>query len=139
MVTIHPTEIERIIEYGGVVVDGFLQPDSDGKHCPFKTEEGLCSVHDKKPFGCRASPFTLNKNLVLVVRNKYRLMRCFKRGTVPVYIAHKQSLISIIGENNWQKLDKYVQQGIPSLLVSIPCHICGMLVDNDVAKKRKRR
>ena len=82
MITIHPSEQAAIEGLGGRVIDGLLQPKTGCRKCPFKTPEHLCGIHfsGSKPFGCIASPFTLNANDTLIVRNRYRLLKCYNDG-----------------------------------------------------------
>lgn len=71
------------------------------RRCPFQGQQDhLCSLHgtDDKPAGCVISPFTVNANGTLIVRNRYRRLPCFKAdGAVPVVAAHRASLIRLIG------------------------------------------
>jgi len=99
-VAIGASEEDRIASRGGVVINGLLQADRRG-WCPFQQDDGLCALHsgDDKPLGCRVSPFTINNNNTLIVRNRYRLLRCFKGGTVPAYIAFHSSLEALFGSN----------------------------------------
>ena len=74
------------------------------RRCPFQSSENhLCQLHNTqaKPKGCIISPFTINNNDTLIVRNRYRLLPCFKaEGSKPVYKAHSKSLIEMFGEEN---------------------------------------
>lgn len=99
-VVIQPDEQVFIEAKGGIVVNGLLQPDSRGL-CPFKWESGLCTLHGTgfKPFGCVASPLTLNKNNTLIIRNRYRRLRCYKGGATPAYHAFDASLYLLFGES----------------------------------------
>lgn len=83
---------------GQRVVEGRLV--TPAKRCPFQTDANLCGIHftPDKPFGCIASPFTLNANNTLIVRNRYRLLRCYKDGTAPAYKAFAASLTLLFGE-----------------------------------------
>jgi hypothetical protein len=71
------------------------------KKCPFQHPDNhLCILHDSpdKPSGCIVSPFTINKTNTLIVRNRYRMLPCFKaEGSQPVYMAHRDSLSRIFG------------------------------------------
>jgi hypothetical protein len=139
MVTIHPSEQSRIEDRGGVVVDGLLQPKPGCKGCSFKTAEHLCSLHftPDKPFGCIASPFTLNKNNTLIVRNRYRLLPCYKSGKqIPAYRAFSASLILIFGVEGAKQITDHLDSGGGDLMMSIPESIHSMLTENDAIKKQ---
>lgn len=133
-VTVHPSEAAKYREKGAEIRDGFFVADENGR-CPFKTEEGLCGTHEDKPLGCRFSPFTLNKNDVLIVRNRYRCLGCYSgEGAVPAYRAHRWSLAEIVGEKEADRIDAHLEAGGDDLVVEIPARIHAVLRDNDAAK-----
>src|ERR1700731_4960344 len=83
IVSIHSSETEAITARGGVVKAGLLQPAQGSCGCPFQNlTTHLCDLHrtPDKPFGCRASPFTLNRNNTLIVRQRYTRLKCFRDG-----------------------------------------------------------
>lgn len=99
LITIGKEDRPAIEARGGQVVDGLLQtPD---RVCPFKDGDSyLCALHGSgdKPFGCVASPFTLNANDTLIVRNRYKLLPCYKAGPrLPAYRAFASSLELLFG------------------------------------------
>jgi hypothetical protein len=143
LVTIHPSEREAIEQRGGKVVGSFLQPAPGAKGCPFQRgDDHLCSLHHTadKPFGCIASPFTLNKNDTLVVRNRYRMLVCYKdRGPtdkepLPAYRAFGASLRLIFGPTVATLITEQLDNGSGDLTVPIPERSYRMLKDNDAAK-----
>jgi hypothetical protein len=105
MISIHPTEVPVIVRRGGRVEGGLLVTPE--RVCTFKdTETYLCTLHTTpdKPFGCIASPFTLNKAGTLIIRNRYRLLPCYRPAgreipgpRRPAYIAFEASLRRIFG------------------------------------------
>ena len=98
MVTVHKSEVKSIKALGATVKNGFIQADKGCSLCPFK-KDGLCSIYEEKPFGCKASPFTLSKRNVLIIRNRYRMLRCYKTPeAIPAYEAHRWSLEQIFGK-----------------------------------------
>lgn len=129
IVAVATRETERIASLGGTVENGLLQCAGG---CPFKTHEGLCSIHDRgKPFGCIASPFTVNANGTLVIRNRYKLLPCYKGAggpmgiyRLPAYIAFYPSLVAIFGERVAKTIRSKLEQGsedfhAPALFTSI--------------------
>jgi len=58
MVTIHDSEIEKMKSMGVTVKDGFIEDITNCGICPLKRKNGLCSIHEEKPYGCRVAPFT---------------------------------------------------------------------------------
>lgn len=138
MVTIHPTEEWAIEMVGGKVKGGFL--DTGGKKCGFKDGDTcLCSLHtsDHKPFGCIASPFTLNKGDTLIVRNRYRMLKCYRttEGKVPVYEAHRASLDLLFGHDQAGDIINEIKRGAETVTALMGEKAYAMLKDNDAVKK----
>lgn len=134
-VTVHDSETDHIANLGATVLNGFILPDDRGM-CPFNDKDGLCGIHDKgKPFGCAASPFTLNDNDTLIVRNRYRLLKCYKDdGAVPAYVAHRASLDRIFGADEAARIARHLDDGGDDLTATIDPASYAMLRDNDDAK-----
>lgn len=102
-------EARRIVERGGVLdADGLIVPKPGRKGCSFADGQGLCTLHGPaqvsrgfgdKPFGCSASPFTLTKRDALVVRNRYRLLPCYRAvGAAMACRSFRGSLVVLFGE-----------------------------------------
>ncbi len=139
LIIIHPSEENKIINAGGKVIDGFLQP-SKNKKCIFKDNNNLCILHEtnNKPFGCIASPFTLNKNNTLIIRNRYRLLKCYNDGNKkPAYIVFKKSLELLFGKALTEKLIKHLDTGGKDVLIKMPFKNYQILCDNDNKKHNK--
>jgi hypothetical protein len=148
MVTIHRTETDRIVARGGVVADGLLvTPD---RRCTFKDGNHLCSLHHTpdKPFGCIASPFTLNKSDCLIVRNRYRSLICYRphdgsRGEgLPAFQAFRASLDLIFGRDEAETMCNWLSRhgneivGWASPVTwSMPRESYDILKENDEVKK----
>lgn len=141
MVTIHRREVASIERAGGVVQDGMLQPAPGTKRCPFQdTDTHLCGLHGTtaKPLGCIASPFTLNANGTLVVRNRYRLLPCYKDGArLPAYKAFRDSLVLLFGTEQTDRLTAHLDAGGGDMTLTMARVKHAMLLENDVAKKPK--
>ena len=105
-VVVTQLEAVKLRELGAVVDSETGRVAPVCRRCPFQsTANHLCKLHntEAKPKGCIISPFTINKNNTLIVRNRYRLLPCFKaEGSKPVYVAHSQSLVKMFGEKNAQ-------------------------------------
>jgi Fe-S-cluster containining protein len=103
-VVVTPSEAIRLRELGALVDPETGRVAPVCRKCPFQSAEThLCQLHNQpeKPRGCVISPFTINAKNTLIVRNRYRLLPCFKaEGSKPVYKAHFQSLIEMFGEFN---------------------------------------
>jgi hypothetical protein len=138
MVTIHPSEEAAIAKRGGRVVDGLLLPKPGARGCPFK-QNGLCQLHDSgaKPFGCIASPFTLNAHGTLIVRNRYKLLPCYrgKGPKGPAYKVFATSLILLFGEHEAARLSAHLDAGKGDFVGVMPAAKYAMLMDNDATKR----
>jgi hypothetical protein len=135
IITIHPSEEETIKLCGGVVKDGLLQSKDK---CVFKTKDNLCSLHatGKKPFGCIASPFTLNKNNTLIVRNRYKLLKCYKESDKkPAYKVFQESLDEIFGMDIAELICETLDKSDVDFYVNMPNEKREMLIKNDQIKK----
>lgn len=135
MITIHPSEVAGIEELGGKVIGGLL--DTPNKKCMFKNGQHLCDLHftDKKPFGCIASPFTLNNSDTLIVRNRYKMLKCFKDGgNVPAYKNFKASLDLILGKEESERVSAHFNNGGGDIVAKITIENYRKLKDNDAIK-----
>lgn len=138
LVAVHVSERERVERMGAEVVGGFIVADSRGL-CPFKMDTGRCGIHGaEQPFGCRASPFTLNSKDRLIVRNRYRLLRCYQDvGARPAYVSHRWSLRQIFGEAEASIIAARAAAGADIISASMPAYHYEMLHDNDAAKRHR--
>jgi len=139
LVTVHPLEVEKYEALGAVIQNGFIEADGRGL-CPFKTDDGRCATHEDKPFGCRASPFTLTKKGTLIIRNRYRLLRCYScDNSKPAYSAHRWSLEQIFGAAMTDKIVEAAAQGVDDIEATMDDGIYQMLLDNDVKKHERKQ
>ena len=129
-VFVHPSECEQIIGLGVAVVDNFIVTNDNGS-CPLKTDDGLCSAHNNKPFGCKSSPFAMNSTGLIIVRNRYRRLRCYKcDGAVPAYEAHRWSLGQIFGESEANTIADLAASGADRIGTTMSSKHYVMMVDN---------
>jgi hypothetical protein len=138
MVTVHPSEQARVEGRGGIVIEGFLQPREGCRGCPFK-KDGLCGLHftPDKPFGCIASPFTLNGRDTLIVRNRYKMLPCYrgKAAKEPAYKAFFSSLSLLFGVVGAEMLVEHFDNGGNDLIMDMFLDNYQRLKDNDEAKR----
>jgi hypothetical protein len=139
IVSVLPEEEKVLTEQGAEIVNGQIQ--AVDKRCPFKLKGSeLCALHDKglKPFGCRVSPFSLNKTGTLIIRNRYRLMRCYNAGPkIPAYIAFAQSLITLIGGRHYGILKMYLDNGGGNMMFTVSKELINKLRLNETLKEVK--
>lgn len=155
LVTIHRTETEAreamLMMGGGVDADGLVIPRAGEKQCPAQQPNYLCHLHGTpaKPFGCIASPFTLTSGDRLVVRNRYRLLRCYRQErraewgdpggdgpALPAYVAFRASLDLILGYDEAVRCVAHLEAGGGDYVCPIPLGTYTMLHDNDNVKRR---
>jgi DNA modification methylase len=136
LITIHPSEQAAIEARGGVVEKGLLV--TPRKKCTFKTPDNLCGLHFTldKPFGCIASPFTINSNDTLIVRNRYKMLKCYKDGAnpKPAYVAFRASLDLIFGQEQAEEICAQIAGGASDVRGSIPENRYRLLKENDAIK-----
>ena len=106
-----PVEVAVLRARGAVVIGDRVQPVDH--HCPFQTDVQLCGLHGTpdKPFGCIASPFVLTSRDTLVVRNRYRLLKCFRDGDRPAHRAFHASLVLLFGAAEAARISAAVDAG----------------------------
>lgn len=114
MVAVTPDEAKALTsKYSVQVQDGLISPVD--KKCPFQSAESfLCNLHgtSDKPSGCIASPFTLNSNDTLIIRNRYKLLKCFRAGPrLPAYVAFRASLDLLFGLEEADKICNRLANG----------------------------
>lgn len=137
-----PTQIPAIETAGGIVAGGLVIPR--GGRCPFQAgDTHLCALHGTaaKPWGCIASPFTLNKRDTLIVRNRYRLLACFKAGRkLPAYHAFSASMSLLFGPLIARSISAHLDAGGGDLIAQMRPSMYAMLKHNAVvhmgAKKK---
>lgn len=115
-----PEEEKKHIDSGFKVDDGKLQPDKKTGKCPHKDKNGLCGVHgtEMKPFGCIASPFTLNNNNTLIIRNRYSLRKCHGQG-LPAYVTFRSSLDLIFGKKESLRICELLEKEKKDVIATI--------------------
>lgn len=111
-IAVAPVEVISLARRGAVVIDGYLQ--SVARRCPFQAADGLCGLHGTgdKPFGCIASPFILTSRGTLIVRNRYRMLKCYRDGRrLPAYVAFRSSLDLLFGPAEAARIVAHLEAG----------------------------
>jgi len=121
LISILPEEEKGQIEAGYEIKEGLLQPDKKTGKCPHKLKNGLCGVHETelKPFGCIASPFTLNNSNTLIIRNRYSMMKCHGEGE-PAFKTFRASLDKILGNEESERVCQLLESGSRDIIAEIP-------------------
>jgi Fe-S-cluster containining protein len=90
--------------------------------CPLQEATNLCRAHPRKPFGCTASPFTVNKNGTLVCRHRYVSLKCYEDGPHPrpAYIAFRDALVAIFGVRETDRIAAHLASGGGDLEADMP-------------------
>ena len=150
LVTIHPSEVIKMEPFtkeeafgNFKIINGIIETTEGRKGCPFKLKENsLCILHgtEYKPFGCIASPFTLNPSGTLIVRNRYKLLKCYNDGRkLPAYRAFKGSLIELFGSVVTEALTEFLDESDDDVSVEISDDVYFKLIENDIIKKNNLR
>jgi hypothetical protein len=136
IVTILPREEAQLRKLGAPIEGGLLAPEQ--KRCPFQTAAELCGLHGSgaKPFGCIASPFMLTARDTLIVRNRYRLLRCFRDGELPAFEAFRASLDLLFGHAEAEQLCARLRGGSGDFWAYMLDDAYAELHAGDDAKKR---
>ena len=121
VVSLLPEEAAAHSDAGHGVMGGLLQPDKNTGKCPHKRQSGLCAMHgtDGKPFGCIASPFTLNRGNTLIVRHRYTKLRCHGSGA-PAYETFRTSLDLIFGAEEAARICNALSSGATNITARMP-------------------
>lgn len=129
LVTVLPSEALRLIDRGAEIRDNVVVP-AHGR-CYFQGgDTGLCLLHDTgdKPFGCIASPFTLNANGTLIIRNRYKLLVCYNDGPrTPAYRAFAASLRLLFGDAEAGRLTRWLDAGRGDMDARMPAETYRMV------------
>jgi hypothetical protein len=139
LISLLPDEERRFREDGHAVEGGLLMASPETGKCPFKTEVGFCSLHgtERKPFGCVASPFTLNDNDTLILRRRYAMFKCHGSGE-PAYVVFRNSLDIIFGIELAAEICGKLVGGSGDFVVSLPSNKYDSLKYLDGIKKSVR-
>lgn len=142
LIAIHPNEQAAIEARGGDVSGGLLHPRPGERVCPFK-EPGtfLCSLHHTpdKPAECVSSPFTFNKRGTLIVRNRWRLLKCYRdrgptdKDPIPAYRAFASALVLIFGSAEAARITAHLDAGGGDITGYARRRVYNMLAENNEA------
>ncbi len=121
LVSLLSDEQNRHKTRGFSVVGGRLVASDVGK-CPHKQPDGFCDVHggDEKPFGCVASPFTVNKSNMLIIRYRYTRLKCHGKGGGPAYRVFRASLDLLFGMEEAGRIVGEVEAGKNTIWAMMP-------------------
>lgn len=142
-VAIHKNEKKNIEQYEVKIKGGLLQPKLETKCCPFLIPNFYkCSLHrsSDKPFGCIVSPFTINKNNTLIIRNRYKLFVCYKTNEkkIPAYNAFSDSLIKLFGRVGYKIIQtKLRKKNSEDFYIPMPISIYNKVMERPDIKNEK--
>lgn len=115
VITTLPCERARLRGLGVTLRNGGIAPNPATGICPLQsTETGLCTEHlsNKKPLSCWLSPWKLSPQGVLIVRNRFKLFKCYREEPrLPTYVAYRASLEHAFGMGVTGELCKYLGSG----------------------------
>ncbi len=113
IIRVEKDQQKPLSKLGAKFVDNILQ--TVNARCVFYEEPtGFCGLHftEHKPRSCIQSPFILNKKDTLIVRNRYKLLRCYRaEGSVPAYVAFRSSLDLLFGGVEAERICAQLRKG----------------------------
>jgi hypothetical protein len=141
-VVVAPDEVITLRARGATIDDETRRIAPVARRCFFQspTTHG-CTLHETadKPRGCIISPLTVNSNNTLIVRNRYRLLPCFKAdGAQPVYVAHRASLVALFGQEQTDHLTAVASDPArlgDTIYIEAPDHLVAELQHKNTASK----
>jgi len=114
LVFVEDTQREGIRKAGGKFDKRGIIKTNKLKQCRFQHKDGFCELHAPglKPLSCFISPFMLNKNDTLLIRNRYKLLKCYNAGAkLPAYKAFRSGIESMFGYSRAKKfIDKVMTE-----------------------------
>lgn len=136
MISLLPKEEIWHKKNGFNTLNGFLLPDKIINQCPYKLLSGLCKLHNTefKPFGCIASPFTLNNKNTLIIRYRYSRLKCFDTGDY-AYNIFKKSLILLFGLQETINIINQVKNNNGDIFANMDMHILNKIKYLDNLKR----
>lgn len=121
IVRVEPDQAPALRKRGAVVKGGVLQ--TVDKKCVFHAPEtGFCNLHGTadKPRNCIQSPFILTTRDTLIVRNRYRMLICFKAApALPAYRAFRSALNLLFGDQEAQRIVDHLEVGGGDLIAQM--------------------
>lgn len=133
---------EAATAVGAGVREGLLRPREGERLCPFKHQgTHLCTLHhtDHKPVECISSPFTFTKHNTLIVRNRWRLLKCYNdrgpadKDPLPAYKAFCNSFVLIFGSKEAGRIFAHLDAGGGDLYAYARQSVYDMLAENNEA------
>lgn len=142
LISILPKEEEIQVGLGEKVLNNKLVPNPETGKCPHKAECGLCNLHkvNLKPFGCVASPFTLNSGGTLILRYRYSRLKCHRHPNeedgLPAYVVFRAGLDLIFGVDDAERICKMLELGCGDISVLMPVESYNNIYFLDSIKKK---
>ncbi len=91
-----------------------VKPGCRTPRCFFQcVATGMCEIHGKgKPRSCYQSPFMLSKRDRLVIRNRYKMLPCYRAAPrLPVYRAFSSGLTLLFGAAEAARITAHLDGG----------------------------
>jgi hypothetical protein len=108
----------------------------------------LCGLHftPDKPFVCATGPFHLNAHGKLILRNRYKLLRCYRDGqghpgnvAPPAYRAFGGSLAILLGDEQYEKLVAHLDGGGGDTFVTLDVATYDLLCETALTPVQPQR
>jgi len=116
----------ELTKRGAQFTNGILQ--TVGGKCGFQhPADGFCTIHNRradgefvKPRSCYISPWILSKHDKLMIRNRYKQLKCGKVHTVPAYLAFYSGLVMLFGDSVANEINIHFSEGGGDIMVPLP-------------------
>lgn len=117
----------ELINRGARLTDNVLQ--TVGGKCGFQhPADGFCTIHNRraageyvKPRSCYISPWILSKHNKLMIRNRYKQLKCGRISKVPAYLAFYSGLVMLFGDSGANGISEHFTKGGGDLV--LPLHV----------------
>lgn len=127
---VEPDQRQEIVARGGEISPaGVVSTSACGGRCTFQGASGLCGLHSErsasggpvKPRSCTVSPWSLTSGGSLIIRNRYKLLRCYRaEPRVPAYLAFRSGLETLFGPDETARIVAHFDAGGGDYQTSLP-------------------
>lgn len=136
---VEPHQREEIAARGGEFDErGVLKTTACGT-CKFQLgsgeHKGMCQLHPQtaadggpvKPRSCYISPWVLSKNDKLIIRNRYKMLSCYRaEPRLPAYLAFASGLRMLFGAE-FEAIKRHFREGGGDYAATLPADLYNLV------------
>lgn len=111
---VEPEQQPPLVALGALFTPNGIMKTVDRRCIFHDADKGFCGLHftENKPNNCIQSPFMLNSNDTLIVRNRYKMLVCYRApGAVPAYEAFRSSFDILFGKVEAERIVAHLRAG----------------------------